>query len=222
MTFIKTKKKISMAISKEQLGNIIAGKAAALCRPELDNAKSVSRMDESYIPGGPDVSDYDDDAARWDAMFSDSAYEDYGSVPQSRDIQYSSAGAARSQMPDNIKKSMMENKIDVSRLGNTSVLDTIGIKGKKTTAPTQKKQMVEQRQPAYQPQPSAGGVDYSIIKAIVSECIKEYFSSQMLNESSLSSIYLKGGTISLVDNKGNIYKARLEKIGNANNEENGG
>lgn len=174
------------------------------------------------MPGGPDVSDYDGDAAKWDAMFSDSAYEDYGLVPQSRDIQYSSAGAARSQMPDNIKKSMMENKIDVSRLGNTSVLDSIGVKPKPTAAPTQRRQMVEQRQPAYQAQPTAGGVDYSIIKAIVSECIKEYFSSQMLNESALSSIYLKGGTISLVDNKGNIYKAKLEKIGNANNEENGG
>lgn len=204
-----------MPISKDQLSAIIANKAAALCRPELDNAKAVGRMNESYTPGGPDVSDYDGDAARWDAMFSDSAYEDYGSVPQSRDIQYSSAGAARSQMPDAIKKSMMENRIDVSGLGNSSVLDTLGIKGKPTTAPTQKKKQVvnEQTMPVMGAQ-NYGSVDYSIIKAIVSECIREYFSQQPLNESTIKTIALKGGTISLVDNSGNIYRAKLEKVGN--------
>ena len=109
----------------------------------------------------------------------------------------------------------MENKIDVSGLGNSSVLDTLGIKGKPTTAPTQKKKQVvnEQTMPVMGPQ-NYGSVDYSIIKAIVSECIREYFSQQPLNESTLKTIALKGGTISLVDNSGNIYRAKLEKVGN--------
>ena len=203
-----------MPVSKEQLSSIIAGKAAALCRPEFDNTRAVSRGQINEGFGGPDVSDYDGDAERWDAMFSDSAHEDYGSAPQARDIQYSQAGAARSQMPDAIKRSMMENKIDVSGLGNSSVLDSLGIKGKPTTAPTQRKKQVVNEQVQYSAPQVGGGVDYSIIKAIVSECIKEYFSQQPLNESTIKTIALKGGTISLVDNGGNIYRAKLEKVGN--------
>lgn len=202
-----------MPISKEQLGNIIASKAAALCRPEYDNAKSVSRSNISEGFGGPSPSDFDGDADKWDAMFSDSAYEDYGQS-RPRDIQYSNAGAARSQMPDAIKKSMMENRIDVSGLGNSSVLDSLGVKGKPMTAPTQKRKQVVTEQTALQQYvPQVGGVDYSIIKAIVSECIKEYFQKQPLNESSIKTIALKSGTISLVDNGGNIYRAKLEKVG---------
>ena len=47
---------------------------------------------------------------------------------------------------------------------------------------------------------------------------REYFDNkQPLNESaSLQTIGLQNGNISLVDNKGNIYKAKLEKIGNKN------
>jgi len=211
-----------MPISKEQLGAIIANKAAALCRPELDNTRAKGRVNEGYFPGGPDVSDYDGDAEKWDRMFSDSAGEDYGApAPQARDIAYGQAGAARSQMPDAIKKSMMENRIDVSGLGNSSVLDSLGVKGKPTTAPTQRRQVVTEQQQPMQYVPAAtqpvGGVDYSIIKAIVSECIREYFSKQPLNESSIKTIALKNGTISLVDNKGDIYKAKLEKIGNTGN-----
>lgn len=59
-----------------------------------------------------------------------------------------------------------------------------------------------------------GGVDYSIIKAIVNECLNEYF-KRPLNESAgtLSGIGLKEGKIKLVDNKGNIFSANLEYQG---------
>jgi hypothetical protein len=61
-------------------------------------------------------------------------------------------------------------------------------------------------------------VDYSIIKAIVNECLREYFNNkQSINESTtLQTIGLQNGNISLVDNKGNVYKAKLVKIGNTN------
>ena len=61
--------------------------------------------------------------------------------------------------------------------------------------------------------PNNTNIDYSIIKAIVNECLKEHLGQQTLNESAtLKTIALKEGTISLVDNKGNIFKAKLEKI----------
>ena len=208
MTKKKTKKK--MPVSKEQLGNIIASRAAALCRPELDNAKPSNSRSINEGFGGPSPSDFDGDAAKWDAMFSDSANEDY--TPSPRDIQYNEAAAARSSMPAAIKESMIKNKIDTSALGDTSVLDRLGVKGKPMTAPTRKQQMTEQMmQPT-----TVGGVDYSIIKAIVSECIKEYFGGSMLTEGTLKTIGLKAGKISLVDDKGNIYQAQLKKIGNKN------
>lgn len=203
-----------MSVSKEQLGNIIANRAAALCRPEMDNARAVSRprVDEGF--GGPDPSAYDGDAAKWDAMFSDYAEEDY--TPASRDIQYGATGAARSQMPAAIKESMMKKKIDASALGNDSVLDTLGVKGKPTTAPTQRKQQVnEQTMPVMGAQ-NHGSVDYSIIKAIVSECIRDYFKSQPLNENGLKTIALGKGAIKIVDNGGNVYQAKLERVGNIN------
>ena len=61
-------------------------------------------------------------------------------------------------------------------------------------------------------------VDYSIIRAVVNECLKEYFGKQPLNEgiSALETVALKGKTISLVDNKGNIYQGNLKLVGNTN------
>jgi hypothetical protein len=125
-------------------------------------------------------------------------------------LQYSNASASNSKMPEYIKQSMLENRIDTSGLGQTSVLDTLGVKPQKKTQ--QRRPMNEQSRPM-----QGASVDYSIIKAIINECLNEYFSKQPLNESTtLKTIGLTGGNISLVDNKGNIYKAKLEKIGNKN------
>ena len=64
------------------------------------------------------------------------------------------------------------------------------------------------------PMGGANGIDYSVIKAIVNECLNEYF-KRPLNESvgTLSGIGLKEGKIKLVDNKGNIFSANLEYQG---------
>ena len=175
-------------------------------------------MVENYGAGGPSPDDYDGDAAQWDALVSDSAREDY--MPSS-DIQYNEFSAARSSMPAAIKESMMKNKIDASALGNASVLDSIGIKGKPTTAPTQRRQVVNEQaapMPYIPPATQAvGGVDYSIIKAIVNECLNEYFNrNQQLNEGTVKTIGIKNGKISLVDTKGNVYQADLKLVGNKN------
>lgn len=208
-----------MGLSKDGLAAII-GRASKLCTPEgdklvhanIDQSGFNRQLDEGYVP---DPSEYDSDADKWDSLYSDSASESYGGG----DMYYSNESVARSALPESIKKSMMEKQIDRSSLGNTSVLEGMTIKPQRVTAAMQKKAVISEGAPKQQSyQPQGGGVDYSIIKAIVSECIKEYFSSNMLTENTLSQVHLKGGTISLVDNKGNIYKAKLEKIGNAKNE----
>lgn len=61
----------------------------------------------------------------------------------------------------------------------------------------------------------AASVDYALIKAIVSECLQEQ-QRNVLNENALKTINIKAGVISLVDNSGNIFRAKLERVGNKN------
>lgn len=100
-----------------------------------------------------------------------------------------------SAMPQAIKESMMTHQI------NGNPLDQI-IPVKEQAYAT----------PQYTPAPA--GFDYSIIKAIVNECLNEYFSKNKLNENtSLTGISLKEGKIKLVDNQSNVYTANLEYKG---------
>ena len=195
-----------MAISKEQLASIINGRAKHLCNPEGD------KLVEGYTRGNgntnnPNPSDYDYDADVYDNMYL-STINEY----KNNDITYSESSAFNSKLPENIKRSMLEQRIDTSALGQTSVLDSIGIKP--TPKHTLKRSPINEE---VKTTANTSGVDYTIIKAIVNECLKEHFSKQTLNEStSLQTIGIANGTISLVDNKGNVFKAKLEKIGNTN------
>lgn len=94
-----------------------------------------------------------------------------------------------------------------------SILDGV----KLTPSPRRQEPIVEQRYtPTPQPQIPMGtaGVDYTIIKAIVEECIKrniEEIKASILQESSLKRVRLgEGNKIQLVDNKGNLYESTLE------------
>ena len=94
-----------------------------------------------------------------------------------------------------------------------SVLDGL----KLTPSPRRQEPIVEQRYTSMpQPQIPTGtvGVDYTIIKAIVEECIKrniEEIKSSILQESTLKRVRLgEGNKIQLVDNKGNLYESTLE------------
>lgn len=192
-----------MAISQEQLAAIIGGRARQLCSPENGKLiESYTRNNSNF--NDPDPSYYDSDAAEYDNMYLSE------SVDYNDGLQYSNTSASNSKMPEHIKQSMLENRIDTTALGQTSVLDTLGVKPAKRS---------QRRQPMNEQARSAqvSSIDYSLIKTIVNECLNEYFAKQPLNESAtLKTIGLSGGNISLVDNKGNIYKAKLEKIGNKN------
>jgi hypothetical protein len=192
-----------MAISQQQLAAIIGGKARQLCSPE--NEKLI----EGYTSRGkvtdlnnPDPSEYDSDAAEFDRMY-------LSSTDNVEREPYHNNAPTNSRMPEFIKQSMLEHHIDTSSLGNTSVLDTLNIKPQRRNV--QKRTVMSEQTNAAQ----NSTIDYNIIKAIVNECLNEYFSKQPLNESAtLKTIGLSNGNISIVDNKGNVYKAKLEKIGN--------
>lgn len=186
-----------MAISKEQLASIIGGKARSLCSTE------GAKITESYV--GQQSTNFDDEY--------DDGFNFDPSIPSlnSGNITYNKERVENSRMPNKIKQSMMENVINTDALSQTSILDTLNVKPTPTV--NRNKQKIQETV-SYQPQ---SAVDYTIIKAIVNECLNEYFSKQPLNESaSLKTIGLSNGVISLVDNKGNVFKAKLEKIGNKN------
>lgn len=189
-----------MAVSKQQLAQIL-GKARDLCNPEGD------RLIESYKSNNdPDPSSYDD-YNEFDSMYlnEEEVPQQQRRAPQAKDMRYNQATAANSRLPENIKQSMLNEVIDVNPLADIDIPQQ---------KPQRKQQIREQQQ--YQ-QPQGGNIDYSIIKAIVNECLNEYFSRQPLNENnSISTIGLKAGAIKIVDNKGNVYAAKLEKLGNAN------
>lgn len=195
-----------MAVSKQQLEQIL-GKARDLCNPEGD------RLIESYKSqnsNDPDPSEYDD-YSDFDSMYlnEEEVQPQQKRKPQAKDIRYNQVTAANSRMPENIKQSMLNEVIDANPLSGLNV----------PQRKQQKRQPIREEQQYQQPMQESG-VDYSIIKAIVNECLNEYFSRQPLNESnSLTTIGLKAGTIKLVDNKGNVFSAKLEKLGNTNNQQ---
>lgn len=207
-----------MAISKDRLAAIISGKAAKLCSSESQKqikalgTSTSNRLDEVTMQG-------DDMAAQYEAMLGYNDDND-SDIRDSRDISFTSDDVQLSNLPEHIKKSMLEHNIDRSGLGGTSVLDSMGIKPKKNVKATQRTPITEQQQmPQQYAMPSVqSNVDYSIIRAVVNECLKEYFGKQPLNEgvSALETVALKGKTISLVDNKGNIYQGNLKLVGNTN------
>ena len=64
-----------------------------------------------------------------------------------------------------------------------------------------------------------GGIDYALIKTIINECIETKFNEMaqkgLLNEgTTVKGIGLSNGKIKLVDNKGNVFSAKLEYQGN--------
>lgn len=198
-----------MAISQEQLKSIISGKARMLCSEAGDRAVQQHLSNNSNFD--PDPSSYDNDSfsQEFDSMYGVSVDEDYN-VP-------TYAGNNNTKMPANIRESMLSQPIDVSSLGSVSVLDSMGLTSSKMPKQKTAPKIVNEQSIRQQPIVQSPSVDYTIIKAIVNECLKEYFEKQPLNESAnLKTIGLTNGTISLVDNKGNIFKAKLEKIGNKN------
>lgn len=195
-------------ITKDKLFSALT-KAQKLCAPDstAQTAKSTRESMELFESQARDAEKALGFGMDDDEDYNDALYEDRGA--SRRALNYNSASAAKSSIPDNIKKSMLEHKIDVGQ-PQVSVLDGLGIP-KQKAVPRQK--LGEQAVPQAIPAAPVSSVDYSIIKAIVNECLNEYFSRRPLNESTtIDTIGFKGGNLTVIDNKGNVFGARLQKI----------
>lgn len=208
------------------LKNITA--AQKLCSPSgerlIESKRGTAPQSKAEVDpesfGG--VSAMDD---KWDRMFlSEAAYTDNSpstvAVPaKAKAPVLTQQSINKSRVPDFIKKSMMTEAIDTTSL-SPNPLDRMDLSSleKEEVRP---RQMVSEGLTVPTQVITPSGIDYSIIKAIINECLdtklKEVgLTKQNLNENTLKTIHLKGGAIKLVDNSGNIYSAQLEKKGNIN------
>ena len=198
-------------MDKNKLAAIIQRSSKTLCNSHGDRMVTEATMARH----GKNVNNYDQDPMSFDDYQQfDDTFLNETSTRGTKDMYFTNEDIQNSRLPEALKQSFSEQRIDMNGTGGLSVLDSLPIE-----QPIQrqiKPQMLKEEinTPSYK---TNGSIDYSIIKAIVNECLKEYFDRQNLNEScGLKTIVLKEGNISLVDNKGNIYKAKLEKIGNKN------
>ena len=135
------------------------------------------------------------------------------------------------KMSSTILHEMTENPIDTTAL-NAMMLESAGngnsmVNNDKLNKMLAGAKRVEEamgttvRSPQISRNTNAGvGIDYALIKTIVNECLEqklgELAEKGLLNESTtLKGIGLSEGKIKLIDNKGNVFQAKLEYKGNA-------
>ena len=204
-----------MAVSANALEKIL-GNARALCNPQADkmiNEYKVTGVDRDYFEQ-PDPDNFVEN------------YSDYGEVNEEKTILATQAPTIsanklkNSSLPAAIRESFARKQIDTSRLSNVSVLDQMSESAKQKIAGSirvEKKNKPAQVNESVQHTANmGGGVDYTALKAIIKECIEEYFEKHPINEGTLAGITLEKGKISLVDNKGRLFGAKLVLEGNIN------
>lgn len=202
------------ALSEDVLKKLITPNAKALSKPGgVEKAASRQVVDR-------DPYEYND--------FDDSMYlaETYGQPS----VDYSSNNfnpdrVKSSKMLSAIKEEMISHPIDTSALqtmklesangGNVSEnLGRLGamISGAKAVEAKLAEGPAPQRQQISENRNYGGGgasVDYALIKSIINECLEEKLGN-LMGGGTLKTISLNKGKIKLVDNKGNVFSAKLE------------
>lgn len=213
-----------MGISPEKLEKILRGNASTLCSPAAQEAISklgTGGLNESLMlekNSNPDTyyneTNYYDDTHEYNDTMSYIPPMNESSYGLSND-NYNPEAIKNSKLPDKIKESLIKHPIRT----NTTVSDMLSENNAEVNQKFSnlvkniKKENINE-QVISQPNNTAA-IDYNYIKFIVTECIKEALKSQPINEgTSLKQIGLSEGKIKLVDNKGNIFSAKLEYDGN--------
>lgn len=133
--------------------------------------------------------------------------------------QQGSRSINESGLPDIIKRSFMENEINVDCLNPDYEREK---QFEAAINAVMNEQKISQQQRTVVNEniyPSNGsGVDYNVIRQIVEESIDKKLKS--LNENTIKGVRLKEGKIMLTDHSGNVYAAVLEYKGNVNEQKN--
>lgn len=180
-----------MAISAEQLAKSLN---AAQYLMSSEGQQQINEARKNFASSGYDTTPYD---------------YDYNSIVGEQNVQHPASGnmnPINSKLPQAIVESMMNHQIDTSCLDPNELNNVMKLVSQNT--PQTKKQVIKEDKiiPTV-----ASGIDYSLIKTIVEECIDRKL--RELNENTLKGIKLKEGKIMLVDNSGNVFNATLEYKG---------
>lgn len=216
-------------MTQEEFMTNVLGNAQKLCQMDAKGAiKGAGKAPRSKAEVDPESFGMPvNESVDYDAMYlSDAAYSTSRPTPGganlSADRPITNGTMSKSKVPDFIKQSMVNEVIDSTAL-SANPLDRMDLSKFEKATPQNmpKPRQVVNEQQAVAPVVAPSGVDYSIIRAILKECIDEKFkelglTKSMLTENTLKTIHLKGGNIKLVDNSGNVYAAQLEKKGNIN------
>lgn len=134
--------------------------------------------------------------------------------------QQGSRSINESALPDIIKRSFMENEINVDCLNPDYKREKEFEAAMSAVLNEAERNNYAQRTVVNENvHPSNGaGIDYNVIRQIVEECIDRKFKN--LNESVVKGIRLKEGKIMLTDHSGNVFSAALEYKGNVNEQKN--
>lgn len=129
-------------------------------------------------------------------------------------------GVAAANVPSIIRESFQNQPPVSENMTTSSVLDDMF--SLEDLQPRGKQQITEQVAPVQQSF-TTGGVDYPMIRTIVEDIVRKYAQSLKKNlvtegvgGAEVNTIAL-GKTFKFLDSKGNIYEAKLSKIGNINN-----
>ena len=225
-----------MALSEEVLKKLITPNAKALSSPQGDKF-----IDEGKVGSADDFDDSMFLAETYDGPMdvpSNDGYIAENTAAKARALtDYSSNNfnpnrLKSTKMSSAILEDMVKHPIDTTAL-NTQLLESAG-NGNAAANNNRLNQMlagakrVEQalgnaptpgKRSPIREQAGGGEIDYALIKTIVNECLEaklgEMAQRGLLSESAtLTGIGLKNGNIKLVDNKGNVYEAKLEYKGN--------
>jgi hypothetical protein len=200
-----------MAISQQALASIIAKNANGLCSP---NASKMLNEQAKNMRGraGNDIdpNDYSDE---WDNFSLSDDTQPFQEGVARPSMQYNSESVKNSNIPEAIKQSMLTKHIDVSTNGDTSFLSEMVKK------PQRKQVVTEQTNTATPVMAASAGVDYSIIKAIVNECLRDYFNNNPIlaegksNDVKQITYSEKSNTIRIIKENGDVYGGKLEYQG---------
>lgn len=223
-----------MALSEDVLKKLITPNAKALSSPKGDKI-----IDEGQTGN---IDDFDDSmflAETYEEPMdirSNGGYVSENVAAKARALtDYSSNDfnperVRNSKMNNAILEDMVKHPIDTTAL-NTQLIESAGNGNAATNNARLSKMLsgakkVEQRlgnvptkTPIHEQTGGGSGIDYALIKTIVNECIEAKFNEMaqrgLLNEgTTIKGIGLSNGKIKLVDNKGNVFSAKLEYQGN--------
>lgn len=226
-----------MALSEDVLKKLITPNAKALSSPKGDKiidegrTGSIDDFDDSMFLA--DTYNEPDDAASNGGYLSEDTAAKARALTDYSSNDFNPARVKNSRMSSAILEDMVKHPIDTTAL-NTQRLESASgnlnenmdrfskmVAGAKMV--DRRANELDGKSPARrQVTESVGGgagIDYALIKTIVNECIEAKFNEMaqrgLLNEgTTIKGIGLSNGKIKLVDNKGNVFSAKLEYQGN--------